>query len=153
MFDFDGSTLVPLAALTIPIIAIVGGITSAIVRGILRQRAWELVQRERIASIERGIDPEKLGHLTVPDPFGGGFRSTDQRFESQRMRQNLMIGGLVTLFVGVALAIFLNGVAEEANVWMVGLMPIAVGLALLISAALIKPSDDTPRMPPPQQQH
>ena len=151
MFGFDEGALIPLAALSIPVVAIIGGITSAIVRGILRQRAWELVQRERIASIERGIDPEKLGHLTIPDPFGGGFSSTDQRFESQRTRQNLMIGGLVTLFVGIALAIFLNNVTEEHNVWTVGLMPIAVGLALLISATLIKPHDDTPRMPPPSQ--
>lgn len=151
MFGFDEAALIPLAALSIPVVAIIGGITSAIVRGILRQRAWELVQRERIAAIERGIDPEKLGHLTIPDPFGGGFHSTDQRYEAHRSRQGLMIGGLVTLFVGIALAVFLNGVADEANVWMVGLLPAAVGLALLISAALVKPNDDAPRMPPTSQ--
>lgn len=147
MIDFDGDSLIPLAALSIPVVAIIGGITAGIVRGILRQRAWELVQRERIAAIERGIDPEKLGHLAVPDAFGGGLISNSPRWEAHRLRQGLFTGGLVTLFVGIALSVFLNGVADERNVWMVGLIPSAVGVALLISAWLTRAADDSPRMP------
>ena len=149
MFDFDAGALVPLAALAIPVVAIIGGITSAIVRGILRHRSWELLQRERIAAVERGIDPEKLGHLAIPETFNDGFTPSSPRMEAHRMRQNLTTGGLVTLFVGIALGIFLNSVSGDPHVWTIGLLPGAVGLALLISAALTKPIDDAPRMPPP----
>ena len=45
---------------TIPIVAIIGGITAGIVKSVHRQRLLELAQKERIAAIERGVDLEKL---------------------------------------------------------------------------------------------
>jgi uncharacterized membrane protein (UPF0136 family) len=62
-----------------------------------------------------------------------------------------MIGGLVTLFAGLALSVFLYGIAdhEEHRVWLVGLIPAAVGLALLLSAFLIRPV--TGSNPPPER--
>jgi hypothetical protein len=136
MLDF-----VPLMALSIPIIAIVGGITAGIVRSIQRQRAFEMIQRERIAAIERGLDPDKIASLQRPILYDDHGLYTDPNMQAGRLRQGLMIGGIVSLFVGVALAIFLNGVADhgDGNVWMVGLIPAAVGAALLLSAILIRP--------------
>jgi hypothetical protein len=66
MFNFDVTDFVPLMAMSIPIVAIVGGITAGIVRMIQRQRAFEMVQRERIAAIERGLDPDKIASLQRP---------------------------------------------------------------------------------------
>ena len=150
MFDFNAGDFIPLMALSIPIIAIVGGITAGIVRTIQRQRAFEMLQRERIAAIERGLDPDKIASLQRPILFDDHGLYTDPKVAAERLKQGLMIGGIVTLFTGIALAIFLNGVADrgDGSVWMVGLIPAAVGVALLLSAVLIRPIGSSP--PPPR---
>jgi hypothetical protein len=140
MFNFDVTDFVPLMAMSIPIVAIVGGITAGIVRMIQRQRAFEMIQRERIAAIERGLDPDKIASMQRPLLYDDhGY--TDPSVAAEHRRQGLMIGGLVTLFVGIALSVFLYGVAdhEDHAVWMVGLIPSAVGVALLLSSFLIRP--------------
>jgi hypothetical protein len=141
MFDFDAGVLIPLLALSIPIVAIVGGITAGIFRMFQRQRAFEMIQRERIAAIERGLDPDKIASLQRPLMYDDHGLYTDPRMAYERRRQSLLIGGTVTLFVGIALAVFLNGVTDgdDKNVWMVGLIPAAVGVALLLSSMLIRP--------------
>ena len=142
MFDFDAGALVPLMALSIPIIAIVGGITSGIVRTMQRQRSFEMIQRERIAAIERGLDPDKIASLQRPLLYDDHRMYGDPYMVAERRRQGLLIGGIVTLSVGIALAIFLRGVADGEDggrVWMVGLIPSAVGVALLLSSFLIRP--------------
>lgn len=137
---FSPDFWVPLLVLTIPIIAIVGGITAGIVRTIGQQRLIELAQRERIAAIERGVDPSKL----PPLPVGRGGDDLSSMYLSpgehaKRRSQGLMVGGLVTLAVGVSLAIFLGLHEPDEGTWAVGLIPGAVGIALLISAWLINP--------------
>jgi cadmium resistance protein CadD (predicted permease) len=72
---------------------------------------------------------------------------------SRRRSQNLLIGGLITLFVGIALAVFLSQVADgqdEKMVWLVGMIPASVGLALLIGSQIVKPrnGDSSSTTPP-----
>src|SRR6516165_2527414 len=128
MFNFDVRDFVPLMAMSIPIVAIVGGITAGIVRMIQRQRAFEMIQRERIAAIERGLDPDKIASLQRPLLYDDHGVYTDPAMAAAHRRQGLLIGGLVTLFVGVALSVFLYGVTdhEDHGVWLVGMIPAAV---------------------------
>ena len=141
MFDFDAGILIPLLALSIPIVAIVGGMTAGIFRMYSRQRTFEMIQRERIAAIERGLDPDKIASLQRPMMFDEHGMYGDHAMMHERRRQGLLVGGVVTLFVGIAVAVFLNGVTDgdDKNVWMVGLIPAAVGIALLLSSVLIRP--------------
>ena len=144
MFDWSPEDFAPLFALSIPIIAIIGGITAGIVRMFHRQRAFELMQRERIAAIERGLDPDKIASLQRPLIYDDHGLYSDPAMAAERRRQGLMIGGIVTLFVGIAVAVFLYGITggqhgSEEAVWMVGLIPAAVGVALLLSSFLIRP--------------
>jgi len=150
MFNFDVRDFVPLMAMSIPIVAIVGGITAGIVRMLQRQRAFEMIQRERIAAIERGLDPDKIASLQRPLMFDDHGVYTDPVVASEHRRQGLLIGGLVTLFVGVALSVFLYGVAdhEDHPVWLVGMIPAAVGIALLLSSFLIRPIVSSQQQPP-----
>ena len=141
MFSFDlfsPDTLVPLAAMAIPIVAIVGGITAGIVKTIGQQRLIELAQRERIAAIERGIDPSKLPPLPVAGGDLMGTYLTPQQ-HGRRLSQGLLIGGLVTLAAGISLGVFLRMIADEPGVWAVGLIPASVGAALLLSAWAVRP--------------
>lgn len=154
MLHFEGGTFVGMMAMAIPIVAIVGGISAGIVKIISQNRVIELAQRERIAAIERGIDPSKL----PPPPVVGatddvaGLYLSPRQFALRRA-QGLLIGGIITLSVGVGLGLMLSFLAdmEDKNVWAVGLIPGCIGLALMFSSAVVHssaPSDDTRPTPP-----
>ena len=149
--SWDIGDFVPIIALAIPIVAIVGGITAGIVRTLGRQRLIELAQRERIAAIERGVDPSKLAPLPVTALDDEPETWTMSQFERDRRRaQGLMIGGIVTLAVGAGLMAFLNIMARDGNAWAAGIIPVTVGVALLLSSFLVRPKQNGsgPTMPP-----
>ncbi len=151
MFSFDGGDFVPIMIFAIPIVAIVGGITAGIVRTLGQQRLIELAQRERIAAIEKGIDPSKLPPLPIHtdnDDLAAMYMSPRQA--ALRRAQGLLIGGLVTLAVGIGLGIMLYVLPtgnDGQGVWAVGLIPGLVGVALLLSSFIVRgsaPEDDRP---------
>jgi hypothetical protein len=122
----------------IPILAIVGAMTVAIIRVAGQQRLAELERRERIAAIERGVDPAKLPPMANADsyPNGNGVGSGTRR------AQGLMIGGLVLLAVGTSMMVLLWSIESDKKVWALGLMPFLVGVALLISAKVVWPRSE-----------
>lgn len=125
----------PFFTLIIPVVAIIGGISVAIVRIITQGRMEELARRERIAAIERGADPDKLPPL--PSPVG----ESSYLFGYSRLRRahGLMIGGLILIACGLGLAIMVYSVESEKTHWVVGLIPMLVGAALLGSSAIVWP--------------
>jgi hypothetical protein len=138
--DFGPEVIAPVLVFAIPIIAIVGGITAGIVRTLGRQRLVEMAQRERIAAIERGIDPAKLPPLPLIDDDHGLFGTRED--SDRRRAQNLMVSGIVTTAAGIGVALFLYFFKEttgEENLWSVGLIPTLIGVALLLSAWLVRP--------------
>ncbi|HEX2494546.1 MAG TPA: DUF6249 domain-containing protein [Steroidobacter sp.] len=107
--------LIPLAAivfsLSIPLVAIVLNYRK-------RRRLMDLHHTERMAAIERGMDIPPL-----PMELIAG--------RSPRRRTSLL-PGLVWFFVGIAVA---GGMLLERDghvPWMIGLVPLAIGLAYLI---------------------
>lgn len=122
----------------IPIIAIIGGITLAIIWTTGQQRLAELERRERIAAIERGVDPSKLPPMVGPYSYERGNGSGSRT----RRAHGLMIGGLVCIAVGISLVVFLSSVEPDKRIWAIGLMPFLGGVALLISAKVIWPPSD-----------
>jgi len=140
---------VPIVALAIPIVAIVGGITAGIIRTLGRQRLIELAQRERIAAIERGLDPQKLAPLPVTALDDEPETWHMNAYERDRRRfQGLMIGGVVTTAAGLGIMAFLSVLANNENAWAVGIVPAAVGVAMLLSAFLVRPRGNGGPPPP-----
>ncbi len=136
--EIGPDVVAPILVFSIPIIAIVGGITAGIVKTISRHRIVEMAQRERIAMIERGLDPSKFPPLQLNE-IADETPMLSPADAARRRAQGLLIGGLVTLAVGLSLGVMLYYIAGEPGVWSVGLIPVAIGIALLISAALIRP--------------
>ena len=147
MFHISSDSIMSIFAMAIPIVAIVGGITVAVVRALGQQRIAELAHRERIAALERGIDPAKLPPAPVID-YGPAYGT----YSPLRRYHGLLIGGIVCFFAGIAVAVFLGLIETEKNAWAVGLVPAGVGIALLLSAGVIKPrnggSSGMPGTPP-----
>ncbi len=133
----DPADLMPFILFSIPIIAISGGIIHGIVKTVGRQRLAELAQRERIAAIERGIDPSKLPPFIPPgaDPNELGLTFAQRQL---RTIQGLKIGGIITIAVGVGMGVPLVALHEERG-WIPGIVLLCIGLALLISARIIHP--------------
>ncbi len=139
MWSPDPDFFVPFLIFAIPIIAIIGGITAGIVRTLGQQRLMEMAARERLAAIERGVDPSKLPPLPWADPnvMGAyGWRSLHPKAWALR----LTIGGIIVLATGIGIAAFLYFIGAGENVWAVGLIPALVGVGLLISAFIVRAS-------------
>jgi hypothetical protein len=146
LLSFDPADFVPIMIFAIPIVAIVGGITAGVVKILSRHRLAEFAARERIAAIERGVDPSKL-----PSPADAGLLGTDEVYSPYnpfRRYQGLLIAGIVTLFAGIGVGLFLYFITDEPHVWAVGLVPALTGLGLLLSAWVVKPRGGSGAQPP-----
>lgn len=138
MHGEDVGAVVILGGVALGALSITGGIVSGFVRGRQRQNVAEMIQRERIALIERGTDPERLPSLQS-HPLWAAIENgaVSERQLAARRRQGLIIAGLLFTFFGIALGTFLSQVAGD-HVWVVGLLPASIGLALLVSSMVVK---------------
>ena len=123
-----------IAGLFIPILAIVGAFVMIITRIVTQARLEELVRKERIAAIERGVDPAKLQPITGSEFYALG----DNRL---RRAHGLMIGGLILLAIGIGLTLVLYVVEPHERQWTIGIVPLFVGAALLLSSRIIWPRE------------
>lgn len=119
----------------IPIIAVVGGMTMGIIRTIGNQRMAELARRERIAAIERGVDPDKLPPVVGVE----GYEDTGYGNGRLRRAHGLMIGGFITIAAGIGLSILFYAMEPHERHFVIGFFPMLIGAALLLSSRLIWP--------------
>jgi len=118
----------------IPVVAIIGGISVAIVRILTQARLEELVRKERIAAIERGVDPANLPALPAD-----GERAYGLGYSRLRRAHGLLIGGLILIAVGMGIALVLYHVEPQKSDWVIGTVPALVGGALLIGSRIVWP--------------
>jgi hypothetical protein len=137
---FDAEFAMPFLIFAIPIIAIIGGITSGIVKTVTEARIVENAQRERLAAIQAGIDPSTLPPVPALGSGAAALAAVDPDAVARNRHQGLLVGGIVTTFVGAGLMTFLYFMVDASeNVWAVGIIPLFVGVALFISAWVVKP--------------
>jgi hypothetical protein len=58
-----------------------------------------------------------------------------------RRREGLKLGGLVNIAVGVGLMLFLGGLISDERVYLVGLIPLLIGAALLGYVVFLAPKE------------
>jgi hypothetical protein len=131
----DPVEFVPVLIFMVPIIAITFGFIAGIVRMMHRHRMAELLQRERIAALERGLEPAKIAELARA-AADHGMIGDDPREDAQRTRRGLLIAGLCLLIGAPALGAMLWAIAGH-DIWTVALIPFALGIALLLATRLM----------------
>lgn len=124
----------------LPVIALIGGIIAAILKTAGQQRQIELAQRERIAAIEHGIDPNRLPPLsTVAGAESDPLQRATPDEHSRRQSQRFLIAGVVTLTTGLGLMTFFSVTEDHGNAWALGILPISVAIGLFLCAFLTHP--------------
>jgi hypothetical protein len=122
----------------IPVVAIIGGITAGILKTRGQQRILELAHRERIAAIEKGIDPAKLPPLPpFPPPPDLSALFLTPRQADLKQAQGFLLTGLILVAIGLGLSTMLV-ILETQKAWASGLIPIFLGVALLVCAAIVR---------------
>jgi hypothetical protein len=124
MFDISPETL----GVLVPIVAILGGFTVAIVAIIMKGKEEELRRKERIVAMEKGLP-------LPPEPES--TRPCSPGYARKRA------WGLALTFIGIALVASIAMTSHEGMrhaSW--GAIMIAIGLALLIAGAIEKKEAD-----------
>jgi hypothetical protein len=133
----------------IPIVAIVGGITLAIVKVLAATRVRELQIRERIAMIEKGLVPS-------PEKDPNGFESAMSRYDQYRVLSRAGAAGrhrragIVLMGAGVGLTLLIGLAGNESLSTAIGIggFIAALGAAFLLNSVL--EARDDPRPSPSQ---
>ena len=68
------------------------------------------------------------------------FHEQEQSARRRRL-EGMKLGGLITAAVGIGLMVFLHGVEREEPVYLVGLIPLLIGVALLVYAFVLAPKE------------
>ena len=129
----------------IPIVAIIGGISVAIVNSIGRARIRELEIRERIAMIEKGMVPSPEAD---PNGFERRMHAMD-RLQHGRAGPRFRAGGIMVMSVGFGLMTLLWFVGAEREGVGVGGFLVIIGLGLLVNSLFNSTHQFPPSVPPP----
>jgi hypothetical protein len=124
----------------IPILAIIGAFTYAIVQTLARARVRELEVRERIAMIERGLVPP-------PEVDPRGFDRAMDRYERHRDRSpwRHRRAGVTLMGVGFGLMLLIGVAGDSMSSGIgVGGFLVIMGLAFFINSLFEQRSDPYP---------
>ena len=126
----------------IPIVAIIGAFTYAVVQTLARARVRELEVRERIAMIERGLVPP-------PEVDPRGFDRAMDRYERYRDRSpgRHRRAGVTLMGVGFGLMLLIGVAGDSMSSGIgVGGFLVIMGLAFFINGMFETRRDDYPPM-------
>jgi hypothetical protein len=129
-----GQTVVGASVFLVPIVG------SIALFSFLAVASWSEARRKEREAYYKSETLKKIAESS-----GEGAKSAlelirEQEKNSVRRRlEGMKIGGLVTVAVGIGLMIFLRGVEHEEPVYLVGLMPLLIGVALLLYPLMLAP--------------
>jgi hypothetical protein len=100
---------------------------------------------ERRREREAYYRSETLKRIAEAQATGGGsaleFLREEEKMSLRRRREGQRLGGLITIAVGAAMMIFLHAMpeADAHGAYLVGLIPLFIGLALLCYSLFLSP--------------
>ncbi len=103
---------------------------------------------ERRREREAYYRSETLKRIAESQAAGGGsaleFLREEEKMSARRRREGQKLGGLITMAVGAGMMIFLHSHAttgDDPQVYLVGLIPLLIGLVLVVYAYFLAPQD------------
>jgi len=101
--------------------------------------SWADIRRKEREAYYWHETMKKISEL--PGESGLALLREEERNNARRRRENIKLGGVITSAVGVGLMIFLRAIDTHEPAYLVGLMPLLVGLGLLIYSYILAPKD------------
>jgi hypothetical protein len=129
-----GETVVGVSVFLVPIVG------SIAVFSFLGVASWSEARRKEREAYYRSETLKKIAESS-----GEGAKSALELMREQeknfakRRNEGLKIGGLVTAAIGIGVMIFLHGVEREEPVYLAGVIPLLIGVALLIYPLMLAP--------------
>ena len=77
----------------------------------------------------------------MPSDVAVALLREEEHLARRRQREGIRLGGLVTAAAGAGFAVFLWGLVPERPVYLLGVIPVLVGLALLVYAYWLAPRE------------
>lgn len=137
-----GGDLVGVAAMLVPVVG------SIALFSFLGVAAWSDARRKEREAYYQGETLKKIAESS-----GEGAKAAmemlheRERNELRRRREGLRLGGLVTAAVGIGVMVLLKAIVhDEPGVYLVGLIPLLVGVALLTYTYVMAPKDSESRV-------
>ncbi len=103
--------------------------------------------RERRREREAYYRSETLRKIAETEGAGGNsaieFLREDEKYAARRRGEGQKLGGLITLAVGIGMMVFIKAVdrGDPDPAYLVGLIPLLIGVALLAYTYLLAPKE------------
>jgi hypothetical protein len=135
--DMDGN-IVPVAAIMVPIVG------SIALFSFLGVASWSDARRKEREAYYRSETLKKIAESSGEAGKSALelMREQEKNFVRRRL-EGLKIGGLVTTAVGIGVMALLRGLEHDDPVYLAGLIPLLIGVALLIYPFLLAPKEQT----------
>ena len=104
--------------------------------------SWSDNRRREREAYYRSEVLKKLAEVQGECPAALAAMREAERIAQRQRHEGMKVGGLVTVAVGLGLIAFLSTVAHGEPAFMVGLIPLFIGAALLAYVFLLAPKDD-----------
>jgi len=128
--------IVPVAAMFVPIVG------SIALFSFLGVASWSEARRKEREAYYTAETLKKISESS-----GEGAKSAveylqeENRNARQRRLEGIKLGGLITAAVGIGVMFLLHGLEREEPVYLAGLIPLLIGVALLVYAFMLVPRD------------
>jgi len=100
--------------------------------------SWADSRRRERESYYRSETLKKIAESGAGGATALEILREDDRISSRKRRDGLRLGGLINIAVGVGLMVFLRQLTGDNSIYMVGLIPLFIGFALLLHSVLSK---------------
>jgi hypothetical protein len=129
-----GVTLVAALGVLIPIVSVVAVFTFITFAIWFKHRSQEREAFYKAETLRRITEASGEGAKAALE-----LMREDDRLKRIKAREGMKVGGLINLGVGVALIIFLRALIVNQPVYLCGLIPGLVGVALLVYSLFLAP--------------
>jgi hypothetical protein len=126
-----------IVALSIPIVSTIA------VFSFLAVASWTNARRKEREAYYKSETLKKIAEVqgNAAGPILELLRE-ENKIESQRRTEGRKLGGLISIAVGVSLGVFLRAIDHNEPAYLVALIPLLVGVALLAHAYLLTPGSE-----------